>query len=105
MVKHQPGVPAMAIDDHRVPFVQQDGLPGTNAAHAGAAVEPELHEALVQQESHKVPSQVVSLAAQQDDAVEGLWTELDAQLDVLVGAMEGREGQPGSLGKARYMGT
>lgn len=56
VIEHQPGIPTMAIDNHRVPLVQHDGLSGSHAAHAGAAIEPELHEALVQQQGHKIAS-------------------------------------------------
>lgn len=82
----------MTVYDDRVPFVQQDGLPRPDTAHSGTTVEPKLHEALVQKQGHKVASQVVPLAAEQDDAIEGLGTEFEAQLDMFVGAMEGRKG-------------
>lgn len=55
---------------------------------------PKLDEPLVEEQDHEVSSEVVPLAGQEEDAVPALRTELDLQLDVLVGGAECGEREP-----------
>lgn len=40
LVQHEPGVPAVTVDRHCVPLVQQDGFLGAHFPGAGTTIEP-----------------------------------------------------------------